>query len=51
MLTAAYSMLKDGVDYQDLGADHFGRRDKAKLAKRLVERLHDLGSSVELRAA
>jgi len=51
MLTAAYYMLKDGVDYRDLGADHFDRRDKAKLAKRLVARLHDLGFSVELRAA
>jgi transposase len=28
MLTAYY-MLKDGVDYRDLGADHFDRRDKA----------------------
>jgi len=51
MLTAAYSMLRDGVDYRDLGADHFDRRDKAKLAKRLLARLHDLGFSVELRAA
>jgi transposase len=51
MLTAAYYMLRDGVDYRDLGADHFDRRDKAKLAKRLVARLHDLGFSVELRAA
>jgi transposase len=51
MLTAAYHMLKDGVDYRDLGADHFDRRDKAKLAKRLVARLHDLGFRVELRAA
>ena len=51
MLTAAYYMLKDGVDYRDLGADHFDRRDKAKLAKRLVARLHELGFSVELRAA
>ena len=51
MLTAAYYMLRDGVDYRDLGADHFDRRDKAKLAKRLVARLHDLGFTVELRAA
>ena len=51
MLTAAYYMLRDGVDYRDLGADHFDRRDKAKLAKRLVARLHDLGFNVELRAA
>src|SRR3990172_9888971 len=51
MLTAGYDMLKDGVDSRDLGADHFDRRDKAKLAKRLLARLHDLGFSVELRAA
>jgi transposase len=51
MLTAAYYMLRDGVDYRDLGADHFDRRDKAKLAKRLVARLHDLGFTVELQAA
>jgi hypothetical protein len=51
MLTAAHHMLRDGVDYRDLGADHFDRRDKVKLAKRLVARLHDLGFSVDLRAA
>jgi transposase len=51
MLTAAYHMLKDGVDYRDLGGDHFDRRDKAKLAKRLIARLHDLGLTVEVRAA
>lgn len=51
MLTAAYHMLKDRVDYRDLGADHFDRRDKAKLAKRLIARLHDLGLTVEVRAA
>lgn len=51
MLTAAYHMLKDGADYRDLGADHFDRRDKAKLAKRLIARLHDLGLTVEVRAA
>ena len=51
MLTAAYHMLRDGADYRDLGADHFDRRDKAKLAKRLIARLHDLGLVVDVRAA
>jgi transposase len=51
VLTAAYYVLRDGVDYRDLGADHFDRRGKVKLAKRLVARLHDLGFSVDLRAA
>jgi transposase len=51
MLTAAYYMLRDGVDYRDLGAAHFDRRDKAKLATRLLARLRDLGFNVDLRAA
>jgi len=44
-------MLKHSVDYRDLGADHFDRRDKAQLAKRLIARLHDLGLVVDVRAA
>ena len=51
MLTAAYHMLKHDVDYRDLGADHFDRRDKAKLAHRLIRRLQALGFAVEARAA
>jgi transposase len=30
MLTAAYHMLKNGVEYRDLGADHFKRGDRSK---------------------
>ena len=48
MLTAAHHMLKHNVDYRDLGADHFDRRDKAQLARRLVRRLHDLGLEVNV---
>jgi transposase len=51
MLTAAYHMLKHDVDYRDLGADHFDRRDKAKLARRLIARLHELGVEVTVPAA
>jgi transposase len=51
MLTAAYYMLRDGVEYQDLGPDHFDRRDKSKAITRLVRRLHDLGCEVELKHA
>jgi transposase len=51
MLTAAYHMLKTNSDYRDLGADHFDRRDRAKLATRLIARLQDLGVTVEVRAA
>jgi len=51
MLTAAYHMLKHDLDYRDLGADHFDRRDKTKLANRLIHRLQELGLTVEVRAA
>ena len=51
MLTAAYHMLEHDVDYRDLGADHFDRRDKAKLAHRLIQRRQALGFAVEARAA
>lgn len=51
MLTAAYFMLRDGVEYHDLGAHHFEQRDKAQLAKRLIQRLRDLGVAVEVKAA
>lgn len=50
MLTAVYFMLRDGVTYHDLGPGHFDRRDKTRAIKRLVQRLNDLGCSVEIRA-
>lgn len=50
MLTAAYFMLRDGVGYHDLGAQHFDRRDKTKTIRRLLRRLTDLGCEVEVRA-
>jgi hypothetical protein len=48
MLTAPYHMLKNGVEYRDLGADHFSRRDHSKTIQRLVRRLNDLGCTVQL---
>ncbi len=48
MLTAAYHMLKNGVEYQDLGAAHFTRRDREKIILRLVRRINDLGCQVQL---
>ena len=48
MLTAAYYMLRDGVEYRDLGAAHLDRRDKTKTINRLVRRLRDLGCAVEI---
>ncbi len=51
MLTAAYFMLRDGVEYHDLGSHHFEQRDKEQLTKRLLQRLRDLGVAVEVKAA
>jgi transposase len=51
MLGACYYMLRDGVPYRDLGADHFARRDKAKTIGRLVRRLRDLGCEVDIKHA
>ena len=47
MLTAAYFMLRDGVEYLDLGADHFDHHDKTKTIKRLLKRLADLGCNLD----
>jgi transposase len=49
MLTATYYILQRHVPYQDLGGDYFDRQDKAKVAKRLIQRLNDLGLQVEVR--
>ena len=47
MLTAAYFMLRDGVEYEDLGPDHFDRHDKTKTIRRLLKRLAHLGCNIE----
>jgi transposase len=51
ILTAAYHILKNGTTYQELGADHFERRDKARIASRVIRRLEDLGLSVAVKPA
>lgn len=51
ILTAAYYMLRDGVPYRDLGADHFIQRDRGRIAKRLANRLRDLGYQVQIQEA
>jgi transposase len=51
MLTAVYHMLRNGVQYQDLGPYHFDRLDKTKAINRLVRRLHQLGCDVQVQHA
>lgn len=48
ILKAMYFILRDGAEYKDLGFDYFDRLDKNKVKKRLVQRLEDLGFSVQL---
>jgi transposase len=50
LLTAAYHMLKYGVEYRDLGPDHFDR-DKDLQATRLIRRLKALGVEVTVKPA
>jgi transposase len=48
MLTAIYYILRDGVEYHELGGQYFERLDRGKVTKRLVKRLKDLGYAVHL---
>ncbi|MBI4522156.1 MAG: IS110 family transposase [Gemmatimonadetes bacterium] len=50
MVTAAYHIIRDGTEYQDLGPDFFQRHDK-KNAFRLVQRLRNMGYIVQLQPA
>lgn len=51
ILTTVYHMLADGTCYEDLGADHFARRDPARTAAKLANRIRNLGFEVDIRAA
>jgi transposase len=46
LLTAVYHMLRDGVEYRDLGSDYFDRREKEHVLRRLTRRIEDLGYRV-----
>jgi transposase len=48
MLTAIHVMLQRGITYRDLGADHFDRVQKDRLAQRLIKKLQQLGLDVAL---
>jgi len=49
MLTAAFHIIRDRVVYQDLGAEHFTKRNPEQAAKRLIKRLESLGYAIEAR--
>lgn len=51
ILTIVYHMLRDGTCYRDLGPEYFARRNPAKLAAKLANRIRNLGYHVEISAA
>jgi transposase len=42
-------MLKEEVDYKDLGGDYFQKRSEEKTTRRLVRQLEQFGYQVELK--
>ena len=51
LLTAAYFILRDDVEYHDLGARYFDKRNIARAATRMTKRLEALGFRVQLTTA
>lgn len=51
ILVASYYILRDDVDYRDLGGHYFDDRDKEQIVRHNVRRLEQLGYEVELRQA
>jgi hypothetical protein len=51
MLTATSYIPQRHAPSQALGGDYFERRDKTKVATRLIQRLTDPGLHVEVRSA
>ena len=51
ILTAAYHILRDGVDYHDLGPDHFVEHDRSRTVERLTRRIRDLGYEITVKQA
>ena len=46
ILKAAYVILRDGVNYNELGPDYFERQDKNRAVHRHLKRLQALGYEV-----
>jgi transposase len=51
ILVIAYHMLRNGVDFNDLGVDYFDRMNTAKLTRYHLRRLAELGCDVSALAA
>ena len=46
MLIAIWHILRDGVEFRDLGADYYNQFNREKKANSLMKKLLDLGFSV-----
>lgn len=46
LLTAIWHMLKNNVDYHELGPDHFTRREPAHVMRRITKQANSLGFTV-----
>jgi transposase len=51
ILVVVYYLLKRGVEYQDLGGNHFEGLDQEKTKRRLVQRLEGMGYDVQVEPA
>jgi transposase len=51
ILIAAYHILKDKVEYKELGADYLESRRKHKAADRYVKKLKEMGYDIEIKVA
>ena len=51
MLVMMYHMLKEGMDYQELGHDYLDKLEPQRLTRYLVKRLQSLGHEVTLHPA
>ena len=51
MIIAIYHILKDNVDFTDLGSDYYNRFNREKKVKAYIKKLKALGVEVEVKAA
>jgi transposase len=51
ILVIAYSIIRDGTEYDDLGPTHFDERDREKVIRRSVQRLEALNLKVTIEPA
>jgi transposase len=51
LLRIAYYVLRDGVEYRELGADYVDPNNRERAARRMRRRLEQMGYQVDLRSA